>query len=312
MTRIMGITLMLALGGALPAAAVPTTAPSTAAMPARPVQIGFVPPLGQILRFRITRTRTADNRAQGPASLDFTARFTEAGDHYLMAIQFELPQALRGTPSSAMTNLLLRPMVLRLNEGGEIVALENEAAYWARMRAALAQFVRSEGGPPEGQALMTEIIDRMQAMPDGPRIEKLSESVSPIVGGASILLTPREAVQHEAVADTIVGPMPMRSSVMLERVEGGIAIIAITSRVPGEALLKGTRDMIARVTAAAGMPSRPLRGDTRILSVDHRETIHVSVETGISRRYESVRTVRMAEGEGESTVEQRLLIERLQ
>jgi hypothetical protein len=269
---------------------------------AETLAIPFNPPLDRALASRISKSETRPGQpAQPPMSIDFNIRFERAGDGYRMTVTHIVPPALRGAQYASMAALLARPIVMRVDGEGNLVSMENEAAYWASIEQAMAPMLE-QGGDPRAAAAARGLLRDMRNMPDEERLAKIGENFVPILGFAGDELARGASRREPRTVQTPLGPLNREVVVTIDKVEDGIAYVTSVVTVPPQQMEQAMRQLLSRL----GPDAAQVAGQLRVLSFEQRERGEVSVETGLARRFELQRTMEMeAQGQrGRSTTTQ--------
>jgi hypothetical protein len=261
--------------GAVQPAPAPHAAPSRDGV----VEIPFAPPLGRVLRYRLTRDGVRAGRPfHSEATLAVT--FTRPGAGYLLSVRLELPP---GVPppdrSSAMARIFSLPTEFRLADDGTFIEIVDLERHWATALAVLRDHSLAQPLDARGQRAMDAVLSQMRALPPEAQLELFARNVAPLTAVAGRTLRPGEEVSDTGRARSIAGTFTRNSTLRLEATNGTAARISTRSTVPAEELEARTRELVTRLA-----PGRPL-GAFRILSNETIETLEVSLLTGLAERY---------------------------
>jgi hypothetical protein len=276
---------------ATPEAGLAADAPAQVA--ARPadlaVTIDFAPPLGRPLRYRLVKT----NRSAGQdrtIEVDFTVRFDRIEGGYTMIVSYDILPAARGQAPDPAGALLSRPITVRLNEEGDIVAVERESEYWNGVSAAMETLVRTSGERDErAHAVARQLVANFRALPDAERIAMVTENFAPVLAASTVDLD-SEPARATAQVSTVFGPMQAAIVVRLERVTPDAAHLRGVTEFAPDAFEGAIRAMSARLGEGASPPGR-----FRVVSVDFSEQMEVARATGLMRRYRIERMIEVEE-----------------
>ena len=135
---------------------------------------------------------------------------------------------------------------------------------------------------------MRGVIRDFRSLPDLERLEKLGESVLPIMTMSGIDLRADRPETGAADVQTPFGPLTAEQTMSVDRVENGFAEVSSVIRVPVEQMQQLMQSVVERLGRAnAPMPA------LRIVAVENKENSQVSLETGLARRYRSERTMEL-------------------
>ena len=199
-------------------APIPSPADEPAPVPAPAaarIEIPFDPPLGEALRYRLSRIENRNGQPHA-VSLDMWVTFARDGDAFVMTTRTEAPPGLPAIPSMAATMALLtRPYSLRVSAAGEIVGLVDEAGYWAALDRALAELGRAMPDPA-GRRAAEAAIARIRALPRDELLALLSQNVSPILEFSATGMTPGETLRANDERQSVLGPISQETSATIE------------------------------------------------------------------------------------------------
>lgn len=172
------IALNAALGATLSAAA---------SMANDSAQARFLPPEGQRLRQVLIEERLEPGAPQRfTTERELIFRRTASGYAVTVTVlRADPPPGDTGAMFAiAMAQLRDQPIVLLLDQEGQVVAIENEAGVWQRLCAAIAAV--AQGGAtrePRRQAMLTAMIAMLERLPAARRRAILGSAVESIVAG---------------------------------------------------------------------------------------------------------------------------------
>jgi hypothetical protein len=256
----------------------PAAAPA-AALPADSVIIPFNPPVGQKLLYRYSPA----GRGRIAPQIDMIVEFRKAGDGaFVMTVTYLLPPgAAQSDPTIAVFEW---PLSFRVSSKGEIVGIEDEAAYWARLKDVVGK-MSARDKDPGGKAIMDEMLGRLKALPDADRLRMMTSKIEPLLAysaTAYVLGRTAEAQSEEQTALGLVTPTVRQT---LVKAENGIAFFVTVSSAPA-AQLEAMMAELGR-SAPAGKP----RPTLRILRNEIRRDAEVDAATGLTRRVRETRTM---------------------
>ena len=268
-----------------PAFAVPATAPATERAP-QSVAIPFAPPLGQPLRYRLVRETTRGGRPQR-TELMLAVTFRRSGSDYVMSVRFELPAGVPPPAASSAVSLIFsRPTEFRLTPSGEIVELLDMDGHWAAGERAVEEMTGQSAVDASARQAVAEMIARIRALPPEAQLELFARNVAPIVAAAGVELTVGEELRDSGMAHSLLGSLMQNATIRLDSADGRIARLSSRSSVSSEELEAATRELMARLA-----PSREGPLGFRVVSNELTEAYEVSLETGLTERYRTERTV---------------------
>jgi hypothetical protein len=253
-------------------------APATAQQAAQRAQIPFSPPVGQKLSYRLARVdKEAGGEKRSEGQVDVS--FRRARDGYAMEVVYVLGSGAAGFAGDPALSLLTKPLSFRVNDGGEIVGIDNETAYWASFELLMAKM---EQGSKDAAAVRSA-VDMLRGLPAQSRLALLSRGVAPLLALSASELGVGETLEAEEEGQTPMGPVPQQVRLTLDRVSEGRAHVTSVSTIPAAQLEAAMRRFVAETKAA------PF--EEKLVSIEHRESYEVDLATGLAERYVSTKTV---------------------
>jgi hypothetical protein len=167
---------------------------------AQSITIPFAPPLGQPLYYRFQRTSQDATGRRTSQSL-FVVTFSRASDGLFMAVWPLRPNGERVSETGIPPALADRRF--RVGSSGELLGMENEAAYWAAIEPRLAQHGPTAAQARESRAMLQSAHDT-RALPLADRMGFLAENAWPITYYAGDRFT-REPRETHASKQSIAG-----------------------------------------------------------------------------------------------------------
>jgi hypothetical protein len=253
--------------------------PAPAPVPTPPgvrVDIPFAPPLGQTLRYRTRIVSWDDNRPE-IVEMEFSLRFERNPDGYRMTLTPIPSERQRAEAPPAAAAFVERPMIFRVAADGAILAMIDEAAYWAAFDAAIAAARPALGGrDPVWEGAIAAALGAMRALPDAERASMLGALAVPVLFTAGLGLVTGEPLRLDRPVLSMFGRVPARVTYSLGRVQAGRASVATEADIsPTDA----EATFVRLISPALPQPPSP-----RVLRTTHQEEIEVSLDTGLALR----------------------------
>ena len=256
------------------------------------VQIRFDPPLDRRLNYTFAKRETGGSR-EGGAEFRMTVQFQRSGDEYLMTVTTSLPPGMAA--SNPLAAALMRPIPVRVSRNGEIVGIHDEAGLWMSFEKAFDTLF-AHGADPAAEQAARRAIEEMRNLPDADRISFLTTNISPLIEFAGQSLGTGERLTTETEAQfPLVGSIMQQNKITVERTGSDSADIVTVSSVSPEQLERATRNMVERFGVKGGSGGRAI-------SSERRDRYRVSLATGLTTRFESIKT---GESEDENGVRKR-------
>ncbi|PZU66508.1 MAG: hypothetical protein DI554_05905 [Sphingobium sp.] len=152
---------------------------------AAPVAIGFAPPTGQDLLYRIEQHRPVDGR-DSLFRADRILRFEKAGDGYILhvtlrSLDSDAPGAGADAYRAALSPLIGVEHRFRLDAHGKIVGLDNVDDVRAAMEKALNAMVARAPEGSAGQRTAKNVLALLDGLTPEGRLALLSGEVQPLL-----------------------------------------------------------------------------------------------------------------------------------
>ena len=152
---------------------------------AAPVAIGFAPPTGQDLLYRIEQHRPVDGR-DSLFRADRILRFEKAGDGYILhvtlrSLDSDAPGAGADAYRAALSPLIGVEHRFRLDSHGKIVGLDNVDDVRATMEKALNAMVAKAPEGSAGQRTAKNVLTLLDGLTPEGRLALLSGEVQPLL-----------------------------------------------------------------------------------------------------------------------------------
>ena len=206
------------------------------------VTIPFAPPLDRPLHYRTQHTEWGAAGDSTTSRSLFTVRFSRAGDDLVMSVSALDPdggrQAERGFPAA------LAERRFRVGPDGALLGMDNEEAYWAAVRSALAPRGPSEAETRESREML-ETARRNQAQPAGERMLTIAQDAWPVTfyAGDSFTRAPREA---RITNQTILGLLEGTSRTFAREISGRRIVIVESFTIDGAMMQAALDGLVAR------------------------------------------------------------------
>jgi hypothetical protein len=298
-------SLLTAATLAILAAAAPADAtPRASAAAPQSLLIVFDPPVGRKLVYRYRGSSEGDGAVRESA-IDMTLEFQPAGDDYLMTLAYG--PAPGPTPAGAepLLAMLTRPITLRINGDGDIVAFENESAYWDALSRGFASS-SAPGADAAGIEALQSIIRQIRSQPEEVRLAFLTSKIGPLLAYAGTEHRVGEPVEETRETETPFGPATLTVRQTLDRAGAGTAHFTTISSVPADQLQRMTQELIARAPAA----NRPA-GDLRVVGNETQREAEVDTSTGLTRHLRETKTVTFEAGGKKQSAETVMMFDRV-
>lgn len=260
----------------LPGAAAALAPPPPGAEAAETLKIPFAPPLGQKLHYRLTGSEPDADPAKPKPSIGMTVEFARTGEHYVMAVAFEVPGAA-DVASEPLAVLLTTPMRYRVDGDGVIVGFEDEDAYWAGFETTMTSLERQPGRPDS--AAIRGGIASIRALPLEERLSRMSKRIAPLIAMSASEFPLGIELELEEGAEP-----GETASILAARSGSNRATISLVNTASAEAL---------QATAAARGGNSSEEGP---VAAETREEYEVSLVTGVTERYRKTITVETETG----------------
>lgn len=279
MTMLLAFLAAVAQPASPPAPAAPV--PSQAA--ARTVPIPFNPPLGEPLRYRQTTEETRNGRPV-TTSLDLRVTFTRDSAGYVMTAAYQLPEGM--SPTHPAMAVLLRPLALRVSDGGEITGMVDEAGYWAGLDTVVDGLARNVAGDAAAAESLRGLIASMRAMPEEARLALIARNVSPLIEYSATEMRLNEVLEGSIEGLSAVGPVVQEVRTTLVEASNEEARVQATYRLAPGQLEAIMRNLQARL----GRAPDPRDAAFAAMNVERRDTFRISLRTGLTEAHETVTT----------------------
>lgn len=276
------MTMLLALVAAIAQpASPPATAPVQAEAAARTVAIPFNPPLGEPLRYRQTTEETRNGRPVS-TSLDLSVTFSRDPAGYVMTAAYQLPEGM--SPAHPAMAVLLRPLALRVSDGGEIVGMVDEAGYWAGLDTVVDGLARNVAGDAAAAEGLRGFIASMRSMPEDARLALIARNLSPLIEYSAIEMRLNEVLEGSIEGLSAVGPVVQEVRTTLVEASNEEARVQATYRLaPGQ-----LEAMMRNLQARFGRAPDPRDAAFAAMNVERRDTFRISLRTGLTEEHEAV------------------------
>jgi hypothetical protein len=234
---------------------------------AETVTLGFAPPLGRDLLYRIEQHRPVEGRDSLFAS-ERRLRFEKAGDGYILratldAVDSDAPGAAGDAYRAGLSPLIGIEHRFRLDRTGRIVALDNIGDVWARAEAGLRKTMEAYPADSPRHRAAANVLTLFAALPPDGRLAMLAGELQPLFlfAGSVVMDGPGRALR--SVAGSPLGkPVAVEGTVTLTGRRGDI--LAVAERLEGE----GAKVAVDyQVAAASGL----VTGQRRTLSMGARQ-----------------------------------------
>lgn len=294
------IGLLALLAASLSAAPQGPAAPAPAASrPAAAVAIPFDPPLGQTLRYRMTRT-VAKQSGTVEVRVDYEIGFSRHGEGFQMdvrTVNFTYAPMAPEVMDRIRPLLLetLPPFSVRLDAQGRLLLLNDAAGYLERMFATFERQARELG--VADHSLFRLLSGLARDMTAEQSLNALTMYIAPALEFAAMRLVVGEALASEVDAPALIGPGTFRQhmTILPQRIEGDLLHIRVNNMVPPEESRRALLGAIDAVPVTGeGRNTAELRARTRAqvsameLTRSSEEDYAVETGTGLTRRYRSV------------------------
>ena len=277
MTILLALLAVIAEQASTPAPTPP--APSEAA--ARTVSIPFNPPLGEPLLYRQTTEETRNGRPVR-TSLDLRVTFTRAPAGYVMTAAYLLPQGM--SPTHPAMAVLLRPLALRVSDGGEIVGMVDEDGYWAGLDTVVDGLARNVAGDAAAAEGLRGFIASMRSMPQEARLALIARNLSPLIEYSATEMRLNEVLEGTLEGLSAVGPVVQEVRTTLTQASDSEARVHATYRLaPGQ-----MEAMMRNLQARFGRAPDPRDAAFAAINVERRDNYRISLRTGLTEAHESV------------------------
>ena len=290
----------LSLLAAAPAVAAPKTEGA-----GETIVIPFDPPLDGSVKYRWQRTEERDGRTKMTWFVnEVVFEETEAGHQAeVRTVSFGSnetdPDSLR--VQAKLEQLINFPFVLQLDANAEVVKLEDEDKYWAKIFQALRASL-SDGAKPDEVKAIEATISLFQDMPPEARLAKMTEAFQPIVQFANTELTVGEPLVSEVqTASPFGGTIKQDVVITLQKVLKDVAYLTIRSTVSREEFLKvlsAFADKAVKLNPKVDPKEfNNIMGAADQLKFETVSDYQVTAADGLLQSYQETRTVVIASGD---------------
>ena len=261
------------------------------AVAADAVAIPFNPPLNQAVAYRYTRSDTRNGQPR-ETSIDLNVEFRGGAEGYLMTVRHVIPAAMERDPAAV---LLTRPLVLRVDQEGAILGLEDEAGYWRDVETLLSETARGSADPVGAARVMESMLTRMRGLPDIERLALLTRNVSPILEFAGRLL-PKGGIRESNQRESVLGSLTQTLDVTWTRDDAEYLRILVVATIPPDQLTRGiggfVQDLVPHRAGEVG----------RVTNFEERTDYRVSMMTGLTEEWTTQRTLVSDSEDGSETI----------
>lgn len=265
------------------------------------VSIPFDPPIGQSVSYRWEKTDEREGRADLSWSVN-RFRFEEAEDGYRIIVEpvswgFNETDPIKLSIMNKLAELTDLPFVLRTNQDVEIVELEDQDKYWAKVFAAVRESLAEGNVTPEQRQAMSVVTDVLEKSPRDVRLAQLIESIQPLVEFA--LTEPSLGTPISVQVDTqspLGGTVKQDRTISLAKVDKGFAHLTVRASVPREEMEKATSALLETVGKpfAKDADFAKMKAQLSAFKEFKSETIadyKVSLESGMLESFKATRTI---------------------
>lgn len=273
--------------------------------------IPFDPPLGEKINYRSELSDTKDGKTVMRWSMD-SFRFDKGENGYRLSVEHiahgsNETDLRKQTAMAELEKLTKRPFVLRIDEEGSIVGLENGDEYWAAILRAMRTAL-SDGKPsPEFKKIIEAVVSMFESMPPEVRLAQLTQDVQPLVEFANTQTTVGKPI-HQQIETTspFGGTLKQNVVISLTGVTDGVAKITIRSSVPKEELQKVTKAFLAKFAGSALKPGDVEKANAAIEAFKNFKSEAIAdyalrIDDGQLESFHSIQNITIAD-EGKTSV----------
>jgi hypothetical protein len=270
------------------------------------IEIPFDPPIGENLRYRHESTDTQKGRTTITWAVD-RYRFDEADSGYRLTVEPVSAGSNESDPRKKevlkrLEELTKRPFILRLDESGQIIEIENADEYWTKITQALRDVLSSGNQTAEMAGVVETVLKMFDQMPPAVRLAKLTEPIQPLFEFANTRTTEAQPIHEQVETETPFGGMVKQDIVIsLTDVSDGLAHLTIRATIPRAELERLTAAFLEKFSGDAVKPDQIEKAKAVLAAMKDfkSETVadyRVWIEDGLLESFFSTQTISLNEG----------------
>ncbi|MET0361082.1 MAG: hypothetical protein ABW048_04930 [Sphingobium sp.] len=228
---------------------------------AETVTVGFSPPVGQAMIYRIEQVRPMDGQ-ECRFIAERELRFERDGDGYILhatlrRIIADAPAVASDPFSVALTPLLDVEQNFRVDAGGRIVALDDADGVWRAVEAGFAKMAVGFDPDTSKHRAAARVLALFQALSDEGRLALLAGELKPLLLFARAPLADGPGRGVETVAGTpFARPVPVNGSVVIAARMGDR--LTVDEKLAGAGVTVDIRYQLSATTGLIGNQRRHL------------------------------------------------------
>lgn len=228
---------------------------------AETVTIGFAPPVGVSMLYRIEQVRPMDGR-ECRFVAERELRFEREGDAYILHATLRRIDADAAPAAADAYRVALSPLLdveqrFRVDAAGRIVALDNIDAVWAAAEAGLARMVAGFGADTPKHRAAQRVLTLFAGLTAEGRLALLAGELKPLLLFAGTPLVDGDGRGVETVAGSPLGrPVAVRGQVTIAERVG--ERLTVEEKLTGEGIGVDIQYRLSSVTGLVEEQSRRL------------------------------------------------------
>lgn len=235
--------------------------------------ISFDPPLGEPLRYRWEQSDQRDGKTSLSWSVD-DYTFEEEPDGYRLTV---VPVSSGSNDTDPETiafmkliaDLTRSPFVVHISSETEIIGVEREDEYWARILAATKDALSGKVKRPEQARALEGMISSFENMPKQTKRAQLTRSVQPLLDLALTETTIGEPIATEIESESPFGKGSIKRQVTISlvRVDSDFAHLTVRTTTPGPEIERITTQLLERMGVGLNDPNDAEKRDAAMAAI---------------------------------------------